>query len=109
MSYKNTVKDYSQMIGYITRDKTSTVPSAMNQEPVTMDQGERIGLVEGGLLTTGPNKGKYSFRNQVDGEYITRYYDTKKQFNDAIKESQAKPRGGARGDYTKKISTPTTT
>ena len=84
-------------------------PRPMAQEPLTMNQGGRIGLLEGGLLTTGPNKGKYSFRNQVDGEYITRYYDTKKQFNDAIKESQAKPRGGSRGDYTKKISTPTTT
>ena len=36
MSYKNTVKDYSQMIGYITRDKTSRDPSAMDQEPRSM-------------------------------------------------------------------------
>jgi len=36
MSYKNTVKDYSQMIGYITRDKTSRDPSAMDQEPRNM-------------------------------------------------------------------------
>ena len=42
MSYKNTVKDYSQMIGYITRDKTSRDPSAMDQEPLTMNQGGRI-------------------------------------------------------------------
>ena len=26
MAYKNTVKDYSQMIGFLTRDKTTDVP-----------------------------------------------------------------------------------
>jgi len=46
MSYKNTVKDYSQMIGYITRDKTSRDPSAMDQEPRTMNQGGRIPFAE---------------------------------------------------------------
>ena len=46
MSYKNTVKDYSQMIGYITRDKTSRDPSAMDQEPLTMNQGGRIPFAE---------------------------------------------------------------
>ena len=47
MSYKNTVKDYSQMIGYITRDKTSRDPSAMDQEPRTMNQGGRIPFENG--------------------------------------------------------------
>ncbi len=43
MSYKNTVKDYSQMIGYITRDKTSRDPSAMDQEPRNMyNQGSSV-------------------------------------------------------------------
>ena len=43
MSYKNTVKDYSQMIGYITRDKTSRDPSAMDQEPRNMyGQGSSV-------------------------------------------------------------------
>jgi len=46
MSYKNTVKDYSQMIGYITRDKTSRDPSAMDQEPLTMDQEPRTGYAD---------------------------------------------------------------
>ena len=30
------IPEYSQMIGYITRDKTSRDPSAMDQEPRTM-------------------------------------------------------------------------
>ena len=46
MSYKNTVKDYSQMIGYITRDKTSRDPSAMDQEPLTMNQEPRTGYAD---------------------------------------------------------------
>ncbi len=29
MAYKNTVKDYSQMIGFLTRDKTTDVPGSM--------------------------------------------------------------------------------
>ena len=36
------IPEYSQMIGYITRDKTSRDPSAMDQEPRTMNQGGRI-------------------------------------------------------------------
>ena len=32
MAYKNTVKDYSQMIGYMTRDKTTDVPGSMAHE-----------------------------------------------------------------------------
>ena len=65
MSYKNTVKDYSQMIGYITRDKTSTVPSAMNQEPVTMDQEPRNNYFLGGPAI------KAIFKNKIPG--ITYY------------------------------------
>jgi len=41
MSYKNTVKDYSQMIGYLTRDKTTDVPGSMAH-------GLRTGLYDGG-------------------------------------------------------------
>ena len=41
MAYKNTVKDYSQMIGYLTRDKTTDVPGSMAH-------GLRIGLYDGG-------------------------------------------------------------
>jgi len=41
MSYKNTVKDYSQMIGFLTRDKTTDVPGSMAH-------GLRTGLYDGG-------------------------------------------------------------
>ena len=41
------IKDYSQMIGFLTRDKTSTVPRPMNQEPRTMAQGGRTGFEDG--------------------------------------------------------------
>jgi hypothetical protein len=41
MAYKNTVKDYSQMIGYLTRDKTTDVPGSMAH-------GLRTGLYDGG-------------------------------------------------------------
>ena len=65
MSYKNTVKDYSQMIGYITRDKTSRDPSAMDQEPVTMDQEPRSNYGLGGAAL------KAIFKNKIPG--ITYY------------------------------------
>ena len=41
MSYKNTVKDYSQMIGFLTRDKTTDVPGSMAY-------GLRTGFYDGG-------------------------------------------------------------
>jgi len=65
MSYKNTVKDYSQMIGYITRDKTSRDPSAMDQEPLTMDQEPRSNYGLGGAAL------KAIFKNKIPG--ITYY------------------------------------
>ena len=83
-------------------------PRPMNQGPRNMAQGGRIGLVEGGLLKTGPNTGKYVLRNQIDGERIRRFFDTEEEFDAAVKESQTKPKGGSRGDYTKRMSTPTT-
>ena len=41
MAYKNTVKDYSQMIGHMTRDKTTDVPGSMAH-------GLRTGFYDGG-------------------------------------------------------------
>ena len=38
--------EYSQMIGHMTRDKTSREPRPMDQEPLTMAQGGRIGFAE---------------------------------------------------------------
>jgi len=43
MAYKNTVKDYSQMIGFLTRDKTTDVPGSMAH-------GLRTGLYDGGRV-----------------------------------------------------------
>ena len=43
MAYKNTVKDYSQMIGFLTRDKTTDVPGSMAH-------GLRTGLYDGGRI-----------------------------------------------------------
>ena len=43
MSYKNTVKDYSQMIGFLTRDKTTDVPGSMAH-------GLRTGFYDGGRI-----------------------------------------------------------
>ena len=43
MAYKNTVKDYSQMIGHLTRDKTTDVPGSMAH-------GLRTGFYDGGRV-----------------------------------------------------------
>ena len=40
MAYKNTIKDYSQMIGYLTRDKTTDVPGSMVHEARNMKLAE---------------------------------------------------------------------
>ncbi len=40
MAYKNTVKDYSQMIGFLTRDKTTDVPGSMVHEARNMKLAE---------------------------------------------------------------------
>ena len=57
MSYKNTVKDYSQMIGWLTRDKTIDVPGSMAH-------GLRTGLYDGGRA--GFNNGQL-VQPSVDG------------------------------------------
>jgi len=57
MSYKNTVKDYSQMIGFLTRDKTTDVPGSMAH-------GLRTGLYDGGRA--GFNNGQL-VQPSVDG------------------------------------------
>ena len=59
----NTVKEYSQMIGFLTRDKTSTVPRSMDPEPRNMyNQGQlvqntvdgsRPGYKPGGIVEPG--------------------------------------------------------
>jgi hypothetical protein len=67
---------------------------------------EREELVEGGLLKTGPNKGKYVLRSIIDGERARRFFDTKEEFDEAVKISQANKGGGAR-DQSKRISKPT--
>jgi len=69
---------------------------------------ERTELVEGGLLKTGPNTGKYVLRSIIDGERARRFFDTKKEFDEAVKISKANTGGGAR-DQSKRISKPTTT
>ena len=103
------IKDYAQMMGYLTRPRDVVPdPSTMDQEPRNMAQGGRIGLVEGGLLKTGPNTGKYVLRNQIDGERVRRFFDTKKEFDEAVKISKANTGGGAR-DQSKRISEPNTT
>ena len=40
MAYKNTVKDYSQMIRHLTRDKTTDVPGSMAHEARNMKLAE---------------------------------------------------------------------
>ena len=59
----NTVKEYSQMIGFLTRDKTSTVPRSMDPEPRNMYaegqlvqntvDGSRPGYKPGGIVEPG--------------------------------------------------------
>jgi len=57
MAYKNTVKDYSQMIGYLTRDKTTDVPGSMAHGLRTgFYDGGRAGFEPGGKADLDMNK-----------------------------------------------------
>lgn len=92
----HTVKEYSQMIGFLTRDKTSTVPRpmvqetlTMDQEPLTMDQGGRIRFEEGlGVeqlskkekIAQGLEKGRVSTKIDV-------YTDAVNDFDKMVKEA----------------------
>ena len=69
MAYKNTVKDYSQMIGYLTRDKTTDVPGSMAH-------GLRIGLYDGGRAGF-ENGRKVSPNNTVKSEASYKVYEDK--------------------------------
>jgi hypothetical protein len=67
---------------------------------------ERTELVDGGLLKTGPNKGKYVLKYTEDKKRLKKFFDTKEEFEAFAKMRREIPRGGAFQDYTKKISTP---
>ena len=108
MAYKNTVKDYSQMIGYMTRDKTTDVPGSMAH-------GLRTGLYDGGRVPFGEgsitkirqlskavkedpklvdlfNKDKlYHIRTTVGGSTDDRkiYRGTKKELKDIMKQKKS--------------------
>ena len=108
MAYKNTVKDYSQMIGHMTRDKTTDVPGSMAH-------GLRTGLYDGGRVPFGEgsitkirqlskavkedpklvdlfNKDKlYHIRTTVGGSTDDRkiYRGTKKELKDIMKQKKS--------------------
>ena len=67
---------------------------------------ERINRVDGGLVKQGPNTGKYVLRYTQDGKRVRKFFDTKKEFDKFVKMRQDLPRGGAIGDYTKRITKP---
>ena len=69
----------------------------------TVDRSE---LVDGGLVKQGPNTGKYVLRYTQDGKRLRKFFDTKEEFDKFVKIRQNLPKGGAIGDYTKKISKP---
>ena len=69
MAYKNTVKDYSQMIGFLTRDKTTDVPGSMAH-------GLRTGLYDGGRAGF-ENGRKVSPNNTVKSEASYKVYEDK--------------------------------
>ena len=92
------IGEYEQMMSYLTRrnEFKDGTPKNFNRE----------NFFEGGLLKTGPNKGKYVLRSKIDGKAVRRYFDTKKEFDEAVTISKANKGGGAR-DMSEKISKPT--
>ena len=73
MAYKNTVKDYSQMIGFLTRDKTTDVPGSMAH-------GLRTGLYDGGRAGFDAG-GEVEKRTKIITNAVNKY---NKLFNDAL-------------------------
>ena len=75
-------------------------------ERINESDGGRIGFVDGGEVLQGPNKGKYVLRYTEDGKRLKKFFDTKEEFDKFVKIRQDLPRGGAIGDYTKRITKP---
>jgi len=71
MAYKNTVKDYSQMIGWLTRDKTTDVPGSMAHEARIMDQAALVDELEPGSLKD-EMLGKFNPSQETYEEYLQR-------------------------------------
>ena len=85
---------YSQMIGHMTRDKTSRDPRTMDQEPLTMAQGGRIpfaeapgsvktkveGLSKKEKIAQGLEKGRVSTKVNI-------YTDAVNDFDKMVKEA----------------------
>ena len=70
----------------------------------TVDRSE---LVDGGLIKQGPNTGKYLLRYREDGKNLKKIFDTKKEFEEFAEMRRNLPKGGLRGDPTKRMSVPT--
>ena len=71
MAYKNTVKDYSQMIGFLTRDKTTDVPGSMAHEARIMKQAALSDDVVPGPLKD-EMLGKFNPSQETYEEYLQR-------------------------------------
>ena len=71
------IKDYAQMMKYLTRPR-DVVP-----DPSTMDQEPRIGFFEGRLVSKGPKKGQYAVYNvtREDGTRGAKYFPTETKMN----------------------------
>jgi len=65
------VKDYSQMIGWITRDKTTDVPGSMAHEARIMKQAALVDELEPGSLKD-EMLGKFDPSQETHEEYLQR-------------------------------------
>lgn len=76
MSYKNTVKDYSQMIGFLTRDKTTDVPGSMAHGLRTgFYDGGRAGYAGAGLVTDAVTQGIKNLDSTLAGQALNFFKD----------------------------------
>ena len=62
--------EYSQMIGHMTRDKTSRDPRTMDQEPVTMDQEPRNMYAAGQLVKNTDNGSRPGYNGKQGGKKV---------------------------------------
>jgi len=111
----NTVKEYSQMIGFLTRDKTSTVPRSMVQDPRNMYAGGQLvrNTVDGSrpgysgsaftkALMLLKNFNKTGAVKGLEEKLIKKYKSEGMEFIEALKKAQTEA-GGVRYEGRMKI------
>ena len=80
------VSEFNQTMSYLLRPKPKMQVADLDRSFNAQDGG-RVGFAEAGLVTKGPNKGKYFLRYKPEGsvERVRRFFDTNEELQNFLK------------------------